>query len=91
LLRYAKSKGHKQRAGEQYMRSPPPALVVEQSAAHMESLVAMGFDRAAAEGLRSGEHDLLHSLSSPAPASTPPPSHASPPHQLRWWSHQQRT
>ncbi|CAI5961228.1 unnamed protein product [Closterium sp. NIES-65] len=48
-----------QRAGHQHMPPPPPAPVVEPSAAHIESLVAMGFERAAAEGaLRRARNDL---------------------------------
>ncbi|CAI5506026.1 unnamed protein product [Closterium sp. Naga37s-1] len=50
-----------QRGGHQHqhMPPPPPPPVVEPSPAHIESLVAMGFDRTAAEGaLRRARNDL---------------------------------
>ncbi|CAI7747097.1 unnamed protein product [Closterium sp. NIES-53] len=72
-----------QRAGHQHqhMPPPPPAPMAEPSAAHIESLVAMGFDRAAAEagtGRNTRENDCLASLtlplSTPLPTLSPPPT-----------------
>ncbi|CAI5979771.1 unnamed protein product, partial [Closterium sp. NIES-64] len=52
--------------------TPPAAPVVEPSAAHTESLVAMGFERAAAAEAGNRLGSLTLPLSTPPPQPKPP-------------------